>query len=71
MAIEVDKKEIKPVTSAVLHAATLATNHQTTVNQVKCPGIKLTWEKGEGLHVEWKGKSSLIPHPNVVELQFE
>lgn len=67
MAVAVKKEEENEVVvSAVLHAGVpFCGKTETHLNQAKYPGIKLEWEKGEGLVMELKGKIAFVPAAGV------
>jgi len=58
---------LKVVIAAYLHAPVMLPGGQTegSLTQIKLPGIKLFWLRGEGLIVQHKNQKALIPAANV------
>lgn len=62
----------KEVDSAVLHSAIMIGGKtEATITTAKLPGVKLGWVNGEGLTVEFKGKSCMVPSAGVKAVYFK
>lgn len=65
-AKEVEATELQQVTSAELHSATrFVGKTESTLSQVKLPGVKMWWVPNEGLLVHHSNQKMLIPSANV------
>lgn len=69
---EVTYSNLDPITFAVdtamLHSSIMIPGTgrtESTLNQVKVPGIKMEWIRNEGLLIEARGRKTLIPSANV------